>query len=72
MYLLEEDGEEQVHPTISSIFMEAATEAIQNMSDVSCIISGIMKYSPLFFSSMELFLILASQRELVNSMETYF
>ena len=45
--MLEEDGEEQVHPIISSIFMEAATEAIQNMSDVSCIISGIMKYSPL-------------------------
>ena len=49
VYMLEEDGEKQVHPIISSIFMEAATEAIQNMSDVSCIISGIMKHSPLFF-----------------------
>ena len=49
VYMLEEDGEKQVHPIISSIFMEAATEAIQNMSDVSCVISGILKYSPLFF-----------------------
>ena len=47
--MLEEDNGKDVHPIISSIFMEAATEAIQNMSDVSYIIL-------LFFVIMNSFL----------------
>ena len=35
VYLLEENGGENVHPILSSIFMEGATQAIDNMSDVS-------------------------------------
>ena len=35
VYMIENDGGEEVHPCLSSIFMEAATEAIDNMDNVS-------------------------------------
>ena len=35
VYMLEKGGGEEVHPLLSSIFMEAATGAIDRMQDVS-------------------------------------
>lgn len=70
--MLEENDGEDVHPTISSIFMEAATEAIQNMSDVSYLIVLFSVIMNFFCFSSEIFLILASRRELVNYLEVFF
>ena len=73
--MLEEDGEEHVHPVISTIFMEAATEAIHSMSDVSCMSSFIFPGNNIHFPldfRWEIFLISVAQRELVDSMGIYF
>lgn len=53
LYLLEKKGGENVHPIISSIFMEGATQAVENMPDVSLLRTQVFLCSMCFSTSID-------------------